>query len=181
MKDKLGKYLLNIRINNVLPFIKEKMIDIGCGTNELVRTYKSISNKEAIGVDVYPWEGVDLTVENTANLPFSDKEFDTVCCIATLNHIPNRKDVIKEMKRILKDDGQIIITMITPKISRIWHFLRKPWDVDQKERGMKEGEVYGFTKKQIISLFKEENLYLEKMKKFMFGLNRIYIFKKYQN
>ena len=29
--------------------------------------------------------------------------------------------------------------------SRVWHWLRAPWDADQRERGMKPGEVYGFS------------------------------------
>ena len=41
------------------------------------------------------------------------------------------------------------ITMLTPRTSRIWHWLRAPWDADQRERGMQPGEVYGFTSAQL--------------------------------
>ena len=31
--------------------------------------------------------------------------------------------------------------MVSPGISRLWHKLRSPWDADQAERAMEDGEV----------------------------------------
>lgn len=59
MKDKLGKFLMEWRIRTVIPHIKGRLLDIGCGTNQLVKTYKG----EGVGVDVYQWGYVDLIVE----------------------------------------------------------------------------------------------------------------------
>lgn len=173
MNDVLGKKLEATRINKVLPHIQGELLDLGCGLNQLKKAYGS-----GIGVDVFAWDNVDLVVDDTASLPFSDEQFDTISIIAALNHIPNRVEVIKECYRILKPDGKIIITMIPPVISTIWHVLRKPWDVDQSERGMKEGEVYGLNKKQIVSLFKDQGFYLSYDEGFMLNINRLYIFKK---
>jgi SAM-dependent methyltransferase len=174
MKDRLGKVLLEWRIKTVLPHIQGRLLDIGCGTNQLVRAYKG----EGVGVDVYQWEGVDYVVDNTANLPFQNQEFDTVTIIASLNHIPNRQDVLIEAHRVLKENGRVIITMIPPHISEIWHILRKPWDADQHERGMKEGEVYGLTKKEVISLLEQAGFQIDRESGFMLGINRLTIARK---
>lgn len=174
MKDRLGKALLEWRIKIVLPHIQGRLLDIGCGTNQLVQAYKG----EGVGVDVYQWEGVDYVVENTANLPFQNQEFDTVTIIASLNHIPNRQDVLIEAHRVLKENGLVIITMIPPQISKIWHFLRKPWDADQHERGMKEGEVFGLTKKEVISLLERAGFQIYRESRFMLGINRLTIARK---
>lgn len=175
MKDSLGKFLTNWRIKTILPYIKGRLLDVGCGMNQLVRQYGN-----GIGVDIYQWKDIDLVLENTAHIPFPDKSFDTVTIIAALNHIPNRKEVLKEIHRVLKSKGKIIITMIPPNISRIWHFLRKPWDVDQKERGMKKGEVFGLGKKQIKKLLSQTGFKVIKRKRFMFFINTITIAKKYK-
>tara|TARA_B100000029_G_C17129322_1_gene798139 strand:- start:15 stop:539 length:525 start_codon:yes stop_codon:yes gene_type:complete len=174
MKDKLGIFLLEKRIKEVIPFIEGKLLDIGCGTNELVRSYSG----EGIGVDVYPWENADLIVEDTSKLPFDDKSFDTVTIIAALNHIPNREEVLIEIHRILKDDGKFIFTNVGATISQIWHFLRRRSDVDQTERGMKEGEVWGFSKLELEDLFLKSKFQVIKKGSFNLGINKIFILKK---
>ena len=173
MKDFVGKKLERIRIETTLPYIKGNLLDIGCGMNNLVKHYGG-----GTGVDVYPWEGVDVIVEDSAKLPFEDKNFDTISVIAALNHIPNREQVVIECNRLLKDNGQLLITMIPPFVSRIWHFLRSPWDVDQSERGMIEGEVYGLSKDQMKKLADRGNFTIDKTVNFMFGINRLYILTK---
>jgi ubiquinone/menaquinone biosynthesis C-methylase UbiE len=174
MKDKVGRILLDKRIKTVLPHIEGYLLDIGCGTNELLRSYSG----KGIGVDVYQWGDVDIVVEDTAKLPFDDKSFDTITIIAALNHIPNRVQVLIEVKRLLRDSGKLIVTMIPPKISRVWHRIRKPWDVDQSERGMKEGEVYGMTEDELRKLLSETGFEIKFTKKFMLGINNLTITKK---
>ncbi len=177
MKDKLGRFLCNWRINEVLPYIKGDLLDIGCGTNQLVNSYKG----KGIGVDIYPWEKDVYVIKDASNLPFKDKNFDTVTIIAALNHISNREEVLFEVNRILKDDGLFIITMIPPVISRIWHFARRPWDSDQTERGMSNNEVYGFYQSKIQGLFSKGGFKIILQKHFMMRINCVYIANKMQD
>jgi len=177
MKDLLGKYLMRWRIRVVFPYIRGRLLDVGCGTNDLVAKYKNNS----IGVDIYQWGKVDFVVKDSAKLPFDDEEFDTVTVIAALNHIRNRSQVLREIYRVLKRDGRLVITMIPPAVSRVWHILRRHWDADQKERGMGEGEVFGLTLKEIHDLLTEAKFYVLSEKTFMFGVNRITVAEKKQN
>jgi hypothetical protein len=68
--------------------------------------------------------------------------------------------------------------MITPKISAVWHLLRWPWDADQRERGMTEGEIFGFTSDQLVELARRHGFTLLDRKRFMLRLNSIYVFQK---
>lgn len=172
MKDALGKFLVNWRVRTVLPYVKGRLLDIGCGMNELVRLYSN-----GVGVDVYQWGTVDLVVENTAELPFDDESFDTVTIIAALNHIPNRQEVLREAHRLLCVNGQIIVTMIPPHLSKIWHFFRRPWDADQKERGMVHGEVFGFTREEVQKLLTEADFDIILEKRVMFHINCVTVAK----
>jgi len=163
-------------VKNILPYVKGDLLDIGCGTNELVKQFG-----DGIGVDVFQWGDVNLVVEDTSNLPYKDESFDTVTIIAALNHIPNREDVLREANRLLRKGGIIVITMIPPTISRVWHFLRKPWDADQKERGMAKGEVFGFEPGDIRKMLMDAGFNIILEKRFMFNINMITIGEKISN
>lgn len=167
------KFLEKIRKKECLPYCHGKILDVGCGYNTLVKQYGN-----GIGVDVYPWKGVDIVCDTT-NLPFPDKEFDRAFLIACLNHIPEREKVLSETFRVLKPGGIIIITMIGPKIGFLWHKLSGLfWDKDQRERGMKEGEVYGMPEEKVRRLLIGAGFVGISHKKFEFGLNTLYLAKK---
>lgn len=171
MHDSLGRALAGMRVKAVLPLVRGQLLDIGCGSNQLVERYV-----HGVGIDVHPWSGVDLLVRNSAELPFESQSFDTITVLAALNHIPNRGDVLDECRRLLRPDGQVLVTMLTPTISRLWHRLRSTSDADLRERGMKAGEVYGFTRTEVIRLFDDHGFRLGSERRFMLAFNRIYVF-----
>ena len=174
MKDMLGRFLARWRTKTVLSLIQGHLLDIGCGTNKLVRSYKG----QGIGVDVYQWGDVDLVVANSPSLPFQEKTFDTITIVAVINHIPNRTEVLAESYRLLREHGSIVVTMIPPKISAVWHMLRRPWDSDQKERGMKNGKLYGLSRTEVSDLLRQGGFDIVSEKRFMFGVNLLTIAKK---
>ena len=159
------------RINAALPYCQGKVLDVGCGKNILVKKYGN-----GVGIDIYDWGGGAILVEDSSNLPFSELSFDTITFLASLNHIPNREEVLKESRRLLKNNGRIIITMINPILGYIGHKIW--WYAEDKKRGMQKGEAYGLWKKNIIDLANESNLKLIKHKRFLYFLNNLYIFKK---
>ncbi|MFW6154377.1 MAG: class I SAM-dependent methyltransferase [Planctomycetota bacterium] len=171
MLDRLGRRLTAWRIRAVLPWVRGRLLDIGCGTNGLVGAYAG----DGVGVDVHPWPGVDRVVEDSAHLPFETGAFSTVTILAALNHIPNRREVLAEARRLLGDGGRIIITMIPPRISRLWHTLRRPWDCDQGERGMKDGEVFGLSGAEVRDLLIDAGFAIEATRRFMLGINCVTI------
>lgn len=161
------------RYDIVMKNCEGRLIDIGCGNNELVKTYK----QNSVGVDVYDFGGGALIVKDTSRLPFEDKTFQSASFIACLNHIINRKEVLFEVYRLLNDGGRVYITMLSP----FWGILRHKlawWDPDQHERGMKHGEKMGLSSKYIIDLFNNCGFFLVKRERFIIGLNNLYIFEK---
>ncbi len=155
----------------VLPHVRGRLLDIGCGLNELVHAYHG----DGTGVDVYQWGSVDLVVEDTARLPFEDGEFDTVTIVAALNHIPNRAEALTEAYRVLRPQGIIITTMIPEPVGRVWHFLGRYRDSDQIERGMKPGEVHGLSQGEVNRLLERAGFKITYEQRFMLGFNLLTI------
>lgn len=169
----LDNIIKTIRTNQCLKYCQGRILDIGCGHNDLVKKYGN-----GIGVDVFPWDGVDIICDTT-NLPFQKDEFDRVFFIASLNHIPKRDKVLEEAFRVLKPKGMVIITMIGFGVGFFWHKLSGLfWDKDQIERGMKEGEVCGMSKNDVEYLLIKTGFKGISYKKFEIGLNTIYLAEK---
>ena len=95
-------------------------LDIGSGHGELIEILRTKSDLisfacdyteklmklDAINVDV-----VDLNVEN---LPYKASSFELVTCTEVLEHLEHYRETIREVHRVLKDDGVFILT--TPNI-----------------------------------------------------------------
>ena len=174
MNDRVAVMLRDWRIRNVLPHVRGRLLDIGCGTNALVRRYRG----EGIGVDTYQWGDVDVVAEETSDLRFPSGSFDTVTIVAALNHIPNRDAVLAEAHRLLSAHGHLVVTMIPPRLSRVWHFVRRPWDDDQMQRGMKPGEVFGLTRRHVRRLLAEAGFEAITSRRFMLGVNTLTVARK---
>lgn len=172
--NKLGmRSLRDERYDIVKKHIQGRLIDIGCGNNELVKTY----GQNSIGIDVYDFGGNALIVEDTANLPFENSSFQSASFVASLNHVTNRDEVLHEVNRLLGPGGCVYMTMLSP----FWGVLRHKlawWDPDQHKRGMKEGEEMGLSFNYLTNLFERSGFKLIKRKRFVLGINNLYIFEK---
>jgi ubiquinone/menaquinone biosynthesis C-methylase UbiE len=163
------------RIEFARRFVRGRLLDVGCGRNLLVRSYPQAG--VGVGVDVFDWRAGALILNDTSRLPFLDRSFDTVTILAALNHIPNRDAVLTDVRRVLRDDGQVVLTMIPPVLSTIGHRVLW-WYGEDWTRGMADGEVYGFTPRQIRALLNGAGFTLERHTRFLYRLNHLYVFRK---
>jgi len=170
----LIRYLERRRLETTLAYAHGRLLDVGCGPNKLTGMYDG----PGVGADVFPWPGLDVRIQDAQYLPFADKSFDTVSFVACLNHIPNRLAALKEAHRVLTDDGVVLATMIPGGVSWLWHQIVKPWDEDQTERGMEEGEVYGLNLRQMSELFRQAGFKVVKHHRFIFKMNVLYVTEK---
>jgi len=86
-----------------------------CGGNfQMCNQYGTI-----IGIDISPHsirfckeKGIDSMVQgNVELLPFEEKSFDVVVAFDIFEHLPNDIDSMKEVFRILKDDGILLVNV----------------------------------------------------------------------
>jgi len=158
------------RIAAVLPHVRGRLLDVGAGTNRLVRLHG-----DGVGVDVHDWGGGALVVEDSAHLPFPDASFDTVTFVACLNHIPNRSEALAEARRVVRDGGTLIATMIDPVLGGIGHAIW--WYGEDRHRGgMKPGEVGGLWPRDVIALCTAAGFTLRQHTRFVYGMNNLFVF-----
>jgi SAM-dependent methyltransferase len=107
------------RIERVLgPITREmKLVDVGCGMNDLLASVKELRGCEGIGVDFKP--EVAAYVRDVRKMPchegtladarFADASFDLVTMNEYLEHEPFPREVLREARRITKPGGHVSI------------------------------------------------------------------------
>lgn len=94
----------------------KKVLDIGCGTGAFARLF---DKNNYCGIDIFP-EYIKYAKKNTSHnfevmdaisLKFPDAHFDRALIMAVLHHLNDEDSakVIREAKRVLKPNGQILI------------------------------------------------------------------------
>ena len=103
-----------------IPKSTSRLLDAGCGTgNVLVAIKKFYKHINCIGIDFSPvmlcraMQKLPLVnfrqLSLNEKLPFPDKCFDVVTCIKVLFAVPDAAYTIKELKRVLKEGGVLIV------------------------------------------------------------------------
>lgn len=111
LKNKLldAEIISNISSNS-------RVLDAGCGHGAVLISRYCDMIKEAVGVDLIQKFRVKPKVKtytaNLESLPFEDDYFDIIISKEVCEHLVNPLKVFKELKRILKPGGEIII--LTP-------------------------------------------------------------------
>ncbi|MDD5145061.1 MAG: class I SAM-dependent methyltransferase [Candidatus Pacebacteria bacterium] len=180
-KGKLGLISLREeRMRFVARFCKGRTLDVGCGPDNLfIKNF--IGEKNGIGIDVFPYKGVENIVKDMTKIPFKNNFFDTITLIAAVSHIPRSKriDEFAEFSRLLRPGGKLVLTEgepFTQILIHKWEELRKT-GLDY-ERGMEEGEEYCVPRKELLGYLNTPPLRFVKRVSFMWGLNNVYIAQK---
>ena len=110
-----------IRLNLAPPIPGMKVLDVGCGTGADLKPYGE-AGCEMYGIDLSPsmlgrarnkfGGSADLRLGDAAHMPFQDRFFDLVLSSYVLHEMPSnrRSSVINEMVRVVKNDGNLLLT-----------------------------------------------------------------------
>ncbi len=122
--DFLADFLFKTRpLTEYYPSKHKRLLDIGC-----YKGYLSVSvDSKAIayyGLDMKnygikaSWVLKNFKVQNlneNRKLPYPSKYFDYIVASGVLEHIFYPVEVLKEIKRILKDDGTLVVSLLNEK------------------------------------------------------------------
>jgi 2-polyprenyl-3-methyl-5-hydroxy-6-metoxy-1,4-benzoquinol methylase len=164
--EKAYHFVKNIALKNKLNLInshqpsKGLILDIGAGTGDFL----SVAQKDGwktIGVEpsdkaksIAKSKGVSF-VEKTAEL--ESHSFDVISMWHVLEHVPNLEEQIKELKRLLKPSGTLIVAVPNFKSFDAKHY-RNFWAAYDVPI-----HFWHFSKTAIQKLFAKENMTLEKV------------------
>lgn len=102
----------------------EQVLDVACGTGVIARLAAEQvgSTGSVTGIDVSPdmigvaratWAPaeppIDWHVGDATSLPFPDESYDAVLCQMGLMFIPDRLAAVREMRRVLKPGGRVVV------------------------------------------------------------------------
>ena len=166
------------RLAAVLDETEGRLLDIGAGDNMLVRLHRAASAgsdacaQASVGLDVFDWGGGCVIVSDCRKLPFADGVFDTVSFVACLNHIPERRDALREAHRVLRPGGKLIVTMIGKLIGTVGHAIW--WYSEDKHREIQDEELMGIDLSDVVALIGQAGFVDVNVDGFVYGLNSLY-------
>lgn len=158
------KFTLKRKYNIVQAFKSSgSMLDIGCGSGELLNLFQEKGWK-IVGVE--PDELVrnaaisrySLDIREEASLKkITDGSFDVVTMWHVLEHVPGLVDRVKEVKRLLKNDG-ILVVAVPNSNSMDAKIYGEHWAAYDVPR-----HLWHFTKDSIAMLFRNHGMVIAKI------------------
>lgn len=110
------RYLAQRELRRILevegPKLYGRLLDVGCGQKPYAEIIRNVD--AYVGLDVpTTMHGVSkIDVVGTAlALPFQDSTFDNVLCTEVLEHISDPLAVLREMRRVTKPGGTLLLTV----------------------------------------------------------------------
>ena len=102
-----------MNIRKLAPRLNGRLLDFGCGR----KPYEDLFHvNEYIGIDMeqtghlHENSKIDVLYDGK-KIPFSDESFDAVFCSEVFEHVFNLEEILDEIIRVLRKDGQMLITV----------------------------------------------------------------------
>ena len=133
-----------LQCSGFLPLVRRRVLDVGCGSGELLANLQSLGAKveNLFGVDLLPeriqrakerFPQINFQRVNAEALPFADGFFDLVSVFTVFSSILDRqmaRNVSREIDRILRRGGAVI-----------WYDFRMNSPFNRHVRGMSQKAV----------------------------------------
>jgi demethylmenaquinone methyltransferase/2-methoxy-6-polyprenyl-1,4-benzoquinol methylase len=156
-------YFTNKKVISVLnPKTGSSFLDVGCGTGILLEQLAKLNKDlELSGLDLSEemlsvarqklekYFNVNLRLGSVAKLPFKDNYFDYVTCVHSFHHHPDSLKSLKEMKRVLKPGGKLLLA----DVSLDGPFRSLFQVFEQRLFPKRESDIQRYTKAKMKELF----------------------------
>jgi SAM-dependent methyltransferase len=159
--------MLTVDFNELTLASGMRILDAGCGSGRHLCAAFRTPGVEVVGIDLKPEDlstargfltvlsaepssrGWLLSRADVTSLPFREAAFDIVICSEVLEHVPDCRTAARELMRVLKPQGDLIVTVPRFLPERICWLLSRPY---HREPG---GHIRIFRKRQLQALFRE--------------------------
>lgn len=104
-------------VSNQIRDQKISILDVGCGTGNILKKLNTLDFQELHGCDwlpvsnktPYKYTQVDLNKQGLSK--YSDNTFDLLICSDVIEHLENPAQILQEIQRVLKPEGHVILTI----------------------------------------------------------------------
>lgn len=155
-----------------------RVLDVGCHRGEFLQ---SLGSSLQFGLGLDPLAPTLTTPRWTlsrdrfpTSTPLAPNSFDVVVMLATLEHIQNKDELVRECFRILRPGSRVVVTVPSQLVDPILVLLTRLRLVD----GMSLDEHHGFDPRETQPLFVRHGFELVCWREFQFGLNHLFVFSK---
>ncbi len=157
--EKMALLPFRLRYRNSIPFIEQgRLLDVGCGNGTELYKLKSMG-WEVYGVEVdeeassrAKSKGLDVFTGELFEAKYPAHFFHVVRMSFVLEHLPNPKETLLEIKRILLPQGRIYISIQNARSLNYWLFGKRWFSLDIPRH------LFSFTVKTIQKLFSSLDL-----------------------
>ncbi|BCL80774.1 class I SAM-dependent methyltransferase [Ktedonobacteria bacterium brp13] len=113
-----ARFRQQLRLKKFLPFINpksgEKILELGCNDGAFAR-HVSTYGADVLGIDINQEMITSLNDEHfmimsATDLTFPDNTFDKIYSFEVIEHIPDIQKYLSEAHRVLKKNGQLILS-----------------------------------------------------------------------
>jgi len=116
----------------------QSVLDIACGrgylAGRLSKQYQVTAADMTVDAQaIRDFPQVTFHQVELPDLPFADQEFDTVVCTHTLEHIPDVRQAVSELRRVVKDRLIVVLPKQRPykyTFDLHLHFFPYSWSVE---------------------------------------------------
>lgn len=133
-----------------------KVLDVGCESGRDVGIIKSYG-AEAYGMDISPLARCSV-IADARFIPFKNNCFDAVISVLTVSHIKEEKKALKEIRRILKSNGKILLVLFNKSLLNMKSIVRIAIG-----KSIQFGFMRLHSKKELLELFKSLNFEIIEM------------------
>lgn len=108
-------------VSNVVLNVNDAVLDVACGTGELLALLNARCNIQGAGVDISDemikvakskYDKFDFFASGCAPLPFKENTFDVLTVSAAFHHFPEPEQFAAEAFRVLKPGGKLYIAEV---------------------------------------------------------------------
>lgn len=138
------------------------IVDVGCGQGNLFPYIQPLCDRY-IGVDVVKYAGFPKNQEfrpvnlDSGKTDLPDSCAEVVCSVETIEHLENPRAFVRELVRLAKPDGLIIVT--TPNqlsfLSKLTLVLKNEFNAFQAAPGLYPSHITALLEIDLIRIFAE--------------------------
>jgi 2-polyprenyl-3-methyl-5-hydroxy-6-metoxy-1,4-benzoquinol methylase len=172
-------FLRSQRFRAARPYIKGRVLDVGCGTGVLAGI---VAADLYVGVDI---DEQSLSIANKqypqynfqSFLPPEESKFDTVVAIGIIEHVPKPGVFLSELAKRLNEEPDSFIVCTTPHPVVEWVHAAGAklrlfsWHADEEHK-------HFLNKAMLVQAASEADLKLSVYRRFLLGANQLAIFQK---